>query len=97
MSAYMIALTEVTDPAGMDEYRRRVGPVLAQYGGRPLAAGPPVVLEGELTPHIAVIIEFADLEAARTFYQSAEYQEPKALRHRSARAVATFVEGLPGQ
>jgi uncharacterized protein (DUF1330 family) len=97
MSAYLIALTEVTDPAGMDEYRRRVGPVLARYGGRVIAAGPPEVLEGELTPHIAAIIEFPDLEVARTWYQSAEYREPKALRHRSARAVATFVEGLPVQ
>ena len=97
MSAYMIALTEVTDPAGMEEYRSRVGPVIAQYGGRLIAAGPPQVLEGELTPHVAAIIEFPDMAAARAWYDSEEYRGPKALRHRSSRANAVFVEGLPPQ
>ena len=97
MAAYMMAFTEVTDPAGMEEYRARVGPTIAQHGGRVVAAGPPEIIEGDLTAHIAVILEFPNMAAARAWYDGAAYREPKAIRHRSARAVAAFVDGFPGQ
>ena len=95
MAAYMMVLTEVTDPAGMAEYRTHVLPVIERYGGRFLAAGPPDVLEGELRPHVAVILEFPSMEQAHAWYGSVDYQDLKALRHRSARATAVFVDGLP--
>jgi uncharacterized protein (DUF1330 family) len=97
MAAYMIALTEVTDPAGMDEYRDRVGAVIAQYDGRSLAAAPPALSEGALQPHVAVIIEFPSLERLRAWYDGADYRELKALRHRSARVTDFIVDGLPAQ
>jgi len=97
MAAYMMVLTEVTDPAGMEEYRTHVLPVIEGYGGRFLAAAPPDVLEGDLRPHVAVILEFPSMERARAWYDGEDYRELKALRHRSARATAVFVDGLPGQ
>ncbi len=97
MAAYMMVLTEVTDPTGMEEYRTHVLPVIERYGGRFLAAAPPDVLEGELRPHVAVILEFPSMERARAWYDGADYRDLKALRHRSARATAVFVDGLPGQ
>ncbi len=96
MAAYMMVLTEITDPAGMEEYRTHVLPVIERYGGRFLAAAPPDVLEGELRPHVAVILEFPSMERAHAWYDGADYQDLKALRHRSARATAVFVDGLPG-
>ena len=95
MAAYMMVLTEITDPGGMEEYRTHVLPVIERYGGRFLAAGPPDVLEGELQPHVAVILEFPSMERAHAWYASPDYQDLKALRHRSARATAVFVDGLP--
>lgn len=65
MPAYLMVLTEITDPAGLEEYGRQVLPVIERYGGRFLAAAPPDVLEGELRPHVAVIIEFPSMERAR--------------------------------
>ncbi len=96
MAAYMMVLIEVTDPTRMEEYRTHVLPVIERYGGRFLAAAPPDVLEGELRPHVAVILEFPSMERARAWYDATDYQELKALHHRSARAVAAFVDGLPG-
>ena len=66
MAAYVIGAIEVSDPVGMEEYRTRVGEVVARHGGRFLAAGAPEVREGNLQPHASVIIEFPSLEQART-------------------------------
>src|SRR3712207_2081724 len=97
MAAYMMTLVEVTDPAGMEEYRARIGPTIAQHSGRVVAASPPEILEGDLTPHIAVVLEFPTLAAARAWYDGEAYREPTAIRHRSTRAVAAFIDGIPGQ
>ena len=66
MAAYVIGAIEVSDPVGMEEYRTRVGEVVARHGGRFLAAGAPEVRGGNLHPHASVIIEFPSLEQART-------------------------------
>ena len=97
MAAYMIMLTEVTDPTGMEQYRTHVLPVIERYGGRFLAAAPPDVLEGAAHPHVAVILEFPSMERAHAWYDSADYQELKALRLRSSRPVSVLVEGFHGQ
>ena len=78
MAAYMMVLTEITDPVGMEEYRTHVLPVIERYGGRFLAAGPPDVLEGELTPHVAVIVEFPSMERAHAWYDGVDYQDSVA-------------------
>ena len=95
MTAYVIGTSEITDPAGMEEYRNRVGPVIERYGGRFVAAGAPEVREGDLHPHVAVIIEFPSLDQARAWYDAADYQELKAVRQRSTRGITLFLNGLP--
>ena len=95
MAAYVIGTSEMTDPAGMDEYRSQVGTVIARYGGRFVAAGEPEVREGDLRPHVAVVIEFPSLEQARTWYDAPDYQKLKAVRQRSTRGITLFLDGLP--
>ncbi|MCI0825277.1 MAG: DUF1330 domain-containing protein, partial [Chloroflexi bacterium] len=34
MAAYVIADIEVTDPAAFEEYRQKVAPMIAKYGGK---------------------------------------------------------------
>ena len=34
MAAYLIAEHIITDPAKFEEYRSKVGPMMAKYGGR---------------------------------------------------------------
>ena len=42
------------------------------------------VLEGDRQPERLVLLEFPDLEAARRFYESPQYQEAKRLRDGAA-------------
>ena len=95
MAAYVIADIEITDPAGYEEYRRRVSATVVQYGGRYVARGGTVeVLEGDWQPHRLVVLEFPTVAQARRWYQSPEYREPRAIRQRCSRGHAILVEGL---
>ena len=94
MAAYVIADIEITDPAGYEEYRRRVPATVASYGGRYLArGGPSETLEGDWQPKRLVVIEFPSLAEARRWYDSEEYREPRAIRQRCSRGHAVLVEG----
>lgn len=52
------------------------------------------VLEGEWRPRRVVILEFPSVAAARRWYDSEEYREPKALRRRAAVSSLVLVEGV---
>ena len=71
MPAYLIAEHKVTDPAKFEEYRVKVGPMIARHGGRYLTkGGSHKMLEGgHWKPERVVIIE-----------NSPEYQPLIALR-----------------
>ena len=51
MAAYVVVDIEITDPDAFQQYVSVAGPIVAKYGGRLLAAGPPVAtLEGGWHP-----------------------------------------------
>jgi len=65
-----------------------------KYGGRFIVRGGEAeVLEGDWQPGRLVVIEFPDLETARRFYSSPEYQAIIGFRHRAARSRMVLVEG----
>jgi uncharacterized protein (DUF1330 family) len=95
MPAYVIADVTVTDPATMDEYRQQVPATIARYGGRfVVRGGAHQSLEGDWKPSRLVVIEFPTLDAARRWYDSEEYREPKALRIKAGRTNLVIVEGV---
>jgi uncharacterized protein (DUF1330 family) len=95
MAAYLLAkIEEVTDAAGLGQYREQVAPLVAQYGGRYLAAGVAENKEGDWGPGVNVVIEFPSLERAREWYDCAEYRPLKELRQRSARVNLAFLDGM---
>jgi uncharacterized protein (DUF1330 family) len=95
MAAYVLAQLNVHDPEGFQRYREKVAPLVERFGGRYLVRGGAIeTLEGELSASRLVIIEFADREAARRWYDSPEYQEILPLRLNSADGVATIVDGV---
>jgi uncharacterized protein (DUF1330 family) len=58
---------------------------LAQAGGRFIArAREPHVLEGRWSPSRVSVIEFRDLEAAKLWYASPDYQAAKSIREHAA-------------
>ena len=94
MSAYVIASIDVTDPETYKGYSERVPATLEKYGGRYLARGGRTArLEGEGNAARNVIIEFDSVEAAKTWYDSPEYQEAKFRREGAAVASIIVLEG----
>ena len=95
MAAYVIANVEVTDPVAYEEYRRRVPAVIAAYGGRYLArGGSSQWLEGEVSAHRLVIVEFPDMARLQAFYASPEYRPLIAIRQSASRSSLMAVDGL---
>lgn len=95
MPAYLVLIREKTIDA--DE--------LAKYGPEARSAGEghplkPLALYGAID-HLegkpiegAVIIEFPDMEAARTWYDSPAYQAAARRRRAGSLSQAFFIEGL---
>lgn len=94
MPAYLIASIDVHDPAGFEEYRTRVTPVVEAHGGRYLVRTDKLEpLEGTEPRGRMVVLEFPSLDAARGFYRSADYAPLLRQRLASATADIVLVEG----
>jgi uncharacterized protein (DUF1330 family) len=92
MPAYMIS--QYRNLKEYDSYRAAVGPLNAKAGARILTKpGSAQVVEGAWPYDNAVIIEFASREAARAFYESAEYAAVKALRKDAPPMTVIVLDG----
>jgi len=93
MSAYcFFDNLEVFDPAALEEYKRRVAPLVEAHGGRYVVLGGPVdVVEGTWSPTFPVMIEFPSIEAARRWYHSEEYREVRAIRLLATRSNGVII------
>jgi uncharacterized protein (DUF1330 family) len=95
MPAYIIAQINVTDPQKYQEYAKLAGPASAKYGGRFLVrGGAKTELEGKIAYQRIVVSEFKDVEAAKRFYNSPEYQEARSKRLGAADFNMIIVEGV---
>jgi uncharacterized protein (DUF1330 family) len=95
MSAYLIVYIEaVTDPARLAEYRRIAGPTLQPHGAEfRVRNGKFETLEGA-PPQAVIMLEFPSMQAAKTWYESPQYQEALEHRHAGARCHAVLVESV---
>jgi uncharacterized protein (DUF1330 family) len=94
MPAYIIAQINVTDQAKYQEYAKLAGPATQKYGGRFLVrGGAKTTMEGDIPFSRIVINEFPDIEAAKRFYNSVEYQAAKQKRLGAADFNMVIVEG----
>ena len=94
MSAYIVAIINVTNPQVYAEYARLAGPVNAQFNSRLLARGSAFeFLEGGLDCNRVVINRFDTMEAARAFYRSVEYQAAREKRIGAADFNMLLIEG----
>ena len=95
MSAYVIVDTKISDPDAYEDYKAKAGGLVEKYEGTYLARGGELeVVEDDLwSPTRIVIVEFADMEAARGFVHSEEYEPVAALRHANADCTVIIVDG----
>ena len=80
--AYLVVEHIITHPTQFEEYRSKVAPLIASYGGRYLTEGGTHKQPegGHWKPERMVIIEFPDMRSLDDWYNSAEYQPLIALR-----------------
>jgi uncharacterized protein (DUF1330 family) len=95
MPAYVLGEVQVTNAEGYAEYTSTVQATLDRYGGRFLVRGGQAhPLEGEWPERRRVLIEFPTLEAARRWWDSPEYEKPKALRRAHSSGRLVLLEGV---
>jgi uncharacterized protein (DUF1330 family) len=93
--AYIIVETDIHDPEQYELYKQASPGAVAAGGGRFIVRGGELaVLEGDWQPKRLVLLEFPDLDAAKRFYESSEYQAAKRLREGAAHLRMVAVEGL---
>lgn len=94
-SAYILANVQVTDPTQYEEYRKFSSLAMQAHGAEVCIRGGKVeVLEGDWTPERVVLLKFPTVEAARTFYDSAEYTKARAAREGAAVMRMVLIEGV---
>ena len=85
MPAYLIANITVKDAEKMEAYAAAAGPTLDAYGAE-------FIMEGRLADNLSgrwpvqgiALVRFPSIEAAQTWYQSADYQALQELRSSAA-------------
>ena len=88
MAAYIVVQIEITDPETFETYRAQVPATLEPYGGDM------EILEGEWAAPRCVILKFPDMDAAKAWHASPEYQGPKALRQAASKGNMIVVDGV---
>ena len=95
MPAYVVVEINVLDHGQYERYKASVNPSIEAYGGRYLVRGGRVeTLEGSWSPQRFVIMEFADADRARAWWNSREYAAPKRIRQAASHTEMIVVEGL---
>jgi len=94
MAAYVIAEVNVDDPDTYATYRAGVPATLEKYAGTfRVRGGKTETVEGGWEPGRIVVIEFADVAAAKRWYNSPEYQAILPNRLNASRGKLIIVEG----
>ena len=91
---YLVAHIDVRDAEGFEAFKKKSGPVIAEYGGTVLARDPASNRREGKLGKLTILIEFASLERAREFYLSEGYTEARLLREKIADTQLVLFEGL---
>lgn len=97
MTAYMIILAEISDPENFRAYAMEAARLVEQFGGTYLArgTGESECLEGDWPDDTRLVIsEWPSLDHARAFWNSAEYDSIKKLRHGKATVRVRLIDGV---
>ena len=94
MSAYLVANYQITNPDGYSAYPPAVMPTIVAHGGEVVIADyDSEIVEGEAAG-VTIVVKFASKDAARGWYNSAEYQEIIGHRTDNSQGTLLFADGL---
>lgn len=94
MSAYVVSMMSIQDPATYKKYTDRTPPIVKRYGGKFLARGGEITtLEGTPYQDRMVILEFPSKQSVLDWMADPEYQEAMTFRHAASTARILLIEG----
>ncbi len=91
MPAHVIIEVEVTNPEVYEDYRHKLPPTMAKFGGAPIVRGFSELLDGQTDMDRISVIEFPDREAALAWFSSPEVEALNAQRRASAKVAVRLV------
>lgn len=93
MVAYVVVHANIKNPEKFAEYGKAAGPIVVAHGGAfSLRALVHETLDGDGVYNRFAVIEFPDIEAARTWFHSPKYQALIPLRNEGADVLFTLAE-----
>lgn len=93
---YAVVLLDLHDPQAYTDYSIRTRETVARYGGRVLVSGDAAeVVEGDWPSGRVVVLEFDDMDAARSWYNDPDYQGLIPARQAAAPSTFLLIEGIP--
>ncbi|HXZ79380.1 MAG TPA: DUF1330 domain-containing protein [Terriglobales bacterium] len=95
MTYLVVTIKEIRDTEAFQQYAERVKPLIEDHGGRYIVIEKsPDVRDGQWSFVRTVMVEFPSAEAARRWYDSAEYREIIPLRKRAIDGNIVMVRDL---
>lgn len=96
MAAYILVDTQIENPEAYEEYKALARPIAESFGGKYLTRGGAMdIIDNDLwSPTRIVLIEFPDIEKARSFMNSEAYAPVRPLRENNAKCTLVLLEGL---
>ncbi|MBL0124450.1 MAG: DUF1330 domain-containing protein [Betaproteobacteria bacterium] len=94
MTAYCVGRIRVKDESAWEWYRQRVGATIAQYGGEVMfRGGLRQAFSGTEDHDTVVALRFENLDAAKRWHDSPEYQALIPMREQGAEVTLTLYQG----
>jgi uncharacterized protein (DUF1330 family) len=84
----------VSDADALARYAKRATPIFEAHGGRILARGTPTRAYEAADTQRTVVIEFPNVSAAISAYESAAYQEVRSLLKGAVEREIRIIEGV---
>ena len=93
MAAYFIGFAKVKDAGKAQEYSSKAGPTVVNAGGTVVGRGKlAAVLAGQFDANSCLIVKFASVDAAKTWYDSPAYQALIPLRDEAITSTFVLIE-----
>jgi len=92
---YQVTLQEVSNgPALLKEFVPAARASIKAHGGKPIATGAPIALDGKLDKDRVIINEWPSVEAAKAWYNSPDYQKAREIGNKYAKFTIVLVPGF---
>ena len=93
MAAYIIFNYKILDRSKIDELTEKVKPIDKKYAAEVIVGSPVKTVEGSTLANM-VIYKFANFQAAKDWYYSAEHQDISLFRNAITEGWVTIIPGI---